>query len=415
MGLANLAEKLGRIMNKINPEILKWAREKAGFSLEEASKKINLGVAYGMTPSQRLNSYEQGEYQPSRSLLTRMAKQYRRPLLLFYLKEPPKVADRGQDFRILPKGYTEENEALVDALLRDIKVRQSIIRNAMLDDEDVKELEYIGSFDKGEDLAKYSDAINHLLNFDVKDYYRNSTKADAFNFLRSCIENLGIFVLLIGDLGSYHTSFETSVFRGFALSDKIAPFIVINDNDSKAAWSFTLIHEFTHLLLGQTGISNSYTDNSIERLCNTVASNILLPENELVSLELDQVESFNDFVNKISQFAEKRNLSNSMVAYRLFLNGVIAEHQWQELQAYFTKKWKESKEKRRQAARASKGGGPSYYVIRKHRLGENLISTVHNMTYEGFLSTVKAGKVLGVTPTRIQNLFDPRLPQGKGS
>jgi len=38
---------------------------------------------------------------------------------------------------------------------------------------------------------------------------------------------VGIFVLLIGDLGSYHTAFDLEVFRGFALSDDIAPFIII--------------------------------------------------------------------------------------------------------------------------------------------------------------------------------------------
>jgi len=395
-------------MTKINPEILRWAREKAGLSLDEASKKINLGEAYGKSPSQRLDSYEKGEGEPSRSLLTRMAKQYRRPLLLFYLKEPPKVANRGQDFRILPKGYTQENDALVDALLRDIKVRQSIIKSAMLEEDEVKELELIGSLDIGDSLAKFTEVITHLLKLDVQDYYRYSRKSDAFNFLRSRVEDMGIFVLLIGDLGSYHTSFDTSVFRGFALSDKMAPFIVINDNDSKAAWAFTLLHELTHLLLGQTGISNSYTDKSIEILCNSVASHVLLPDFELRDLEFNQIVSFNDYVNNISLFAEKRNLSYSMVAYRLYLNELISQSLWQNMHKYFSEKWRESKEKSRQALKTSQGG-PSYYVIRKHRLGENLISTVHSMTYDGQLSTVEAGRVLGVAPTKIQNLFDLRL------
>jgi Zn-dependent peptidase ImmA (M78 family) len=399
-------------MTKINPEILKWARETAGFSLEEASKKINLGPAYGMLPSQRLNSYEQGEDEPSRSLLTRMAKQYRRPLLVFYLKEPPKVADRGQDFRVLPKGYTIENQALVDALLRDIRVRQSIIRNAMLDDKDVKELKFIGSMEQGKNFAEYTDTIKNLLKLDIQEYYRKSTQSEAFNFLRSRLEAIGVFVLLIGDLGSYHTSLDTSVFRGFALSDNIAPFIVINDNDSKPAWSFTLIHEFTHLLLGQTGISSSYANNRIEKLCNSVASHVLLQNYELDSLDLNRIETLSDIAEKISIFAEQRNLSNSMVAYRLFLNDVIVERQWQDLRTFFIKKWIESREKSRQAARTSTSG-PSYYIIRKHRLGENLISTVQNMTFEGQLTTIKAGKVLGVAPTKIQNLFDLRLPQDK--
>jgi Zn-dependent peptidase ImmA (M78 family) len=343
-----------------------------------------------------------------------MAKQYRRPLLVFYLKEPPKRADRGQDFRVLPEGYNEEDLALVDALLRDIKVRQSLVRNAMLDEKVVEELEYVGSFSQDENLGRFTDKVYRLLKLNIQEYYNKSTKLEAFNFLRSRVEDIGVFVLLIGDLGSYHTSFDTSVFRGFALSDNIAPFVVINDNDSKAAWSFTLLHEFTHLLLGQTGISNSYTNTFIEKLCNSVASHVLLPEGELRKLEVDRSDLVEDLILGISQFADHRNLSNSMVAYRLLLEGIILENQWEKLRTYFVSKWVETKEKTRQASRKS-NGGPSYYVIRKHKLGDSLISTVHNMTYDGLLSTVKAGRVLGVSPKRIQNLFDQRLPAGKES
>jgi len=33
------------------------------------------------------------------------------------------------------------------------------------------------------------------------------------------------------------------------------PFIVINDQDARAAWSFTALHEVAHLGLGTTGVS----------------------------------------------------------------------------------------------------------------------------------------------------------------
>ena len=72
-----------------------------------------------------------------------------------------------------------------------------------------------------------------------------------------------MFVLLKGDLGNYRTAIDVEVFRGFAIADDIAPFVVINDNDSKAAWSFTLLHELTHLLLGQTGISGGHRGGDV--------------------------------------------------------------------------------------------------------------------------------------------------------
>ena len=62
---------------------------------------------------------------------------------------------------------------------------------------------------------------------------------------------------LAGDLGSYHTELSADVFRGFAISDKVAPFIVINDKDARAARSFTLVHELAHIWLDESGVSGA--------------------------------------------------------------------------------------------------------------------------------------------------------------
>jgi Zn-dependent peptidase ImmA (M78 family) len=88
----------------------------------------------------------------------------------------------------------------------------------------------------------------------LSDFRSQSSAEEAFSFLRSRAEEVGVFVLLKGDLGSHHTAIDLQTFRGFALADPVAPFVVINDQDSKSAWSFTLIHELAHLWLGQTGV-----------------------------------------------------------------------------------------------------------------------------------------------------------------
>ena len=60
-------------------------------------------------------------------------------------------------------------------------------------------------------------------------------------------------MLLLGDLGSHHSDMNEEVFRGFALADEIAPFVVINDNDATTARSFSLIHELAHIWIGASG------------------------------------------------------------------------------------------------------------------------------------------------------------------
>src|SRR5216684_3626806 len=129
-------------MGAIQPQILTWARETAGLSLEHAAQAIGLKEARGQKGSERLAALEAGTDEPPRPLLLKMAQAYRRPLLVFYLNEPPKTGDRGQDFRTLP-GSERYNPGL-DALIRDIKGRQRLIRS-MLEDTESEPLGFIGS------------------------------------------------------------------------------------------------------------------------------------------------------------------------------------------------------------------------------------------------------------------------------
>ncbi len=116
--------------------------------------------------------------------------------------------------------------------------------------------------------------------------------------LRSKVEAVGIFVLLIGNLGSHHTAISVEAFRGFALADTVAPFIVINDQDAAVAWSFTLLHELAHLWLGKTGVSGRRPDAQIEKFCNDVAALILLPQHELPAIGITNSMDKSEVVDK---------------------------------------------------------------------------------------------------------------------
>src|SRR5690606_25240576 len=106
----------------------------------------------------------------------------------------------------------------------------------------------------------------------------------GFAYLREQAERAGVYVLLIGNLGSHHTSLDVEMFRGFALADEVAPFIVINDQDSEKAWAFTLLHELCHICLGQTVVSGTSAANAVEQFCNDVAGRFFLPRDEVQNL-----------------------------------------------------------------------------------------------------------------------------------
>lgn len=66
-------------MPKVNPSILRWARETAGLTLEDAAEKVGLAEARGVAGSDRLAMLEAGDSEPTRPMLVKMAAQYRRP------------------------------------------------------------------------------------------------------------------------------------------------------------------------------------------------------------------------------------------------------------------------------------------------------------------------------------------------
>lgn len=392
-------------MPRVNPEILVWARKTAGLPPEEAVKRLDISAARGVPAVDRLAALESGVIEPTRPLLVRMSKVYRRPLLTFYMSAPPRKANRGQDFRTLPDDYSESENILIDVLIRKVLARQEIIRALLEDEEETEPLDFVGSMQMSDGTARVIASIKEVLNFDHREFYAQSNPDKAFAFLRAKAEAVGVFVLLIGNLGSHHTGIKLEIFRGFALADKIAPFIVINEQDSHAAWSFTLLHELVHIWLGQTGISSSRSERELERFCNNVAGEILLPPEEIGTLEIQPETPVQDAEELITAFARQRNISNSMVAYTLYQRGAINRPTWIELSEIFRTRWLTAREERQTDTR-EREGGPSYYLIRRHRLGTPLIHLIDRMLASGSLTTSKAGQVLGVKAKNVQNLIE---------
>ena len=386
----------------------------AGLTLDEAARKLQVRDARGVQAIQRLEAIEAGETEPSRALLTRMAKHYRRPLLTFYLSAPPLRGDRGQDFRTLPDDRSEEDEAVLDALIRDVRARQSLLRAAIEDEEEAEPLAFVGSMRLADGVTAVQRSIQSVLDLHIDEFYAARTVDAAFNMLRARSESAGIFILLAGNLGSHHTNIAVEAFRGFTLADPIAPFIIVNDQDARSAWAFTLLHELTHLWLGQTGVSGGVPSREIERFCNDVASDYLLPDDELRSLRIARPWEVEAASATIDGFATPRNLSRSMVAYRLFRRGSITSRQWDELRDRFRQEWLASRERRRETNR-EQAGGANFYVVRRHRLGSHLIDSAARLMAAGALTTSKAARVLGLRPQQMAPLLATSGPLTRAS
>lgn len=392
-------------MPNVSPQVLIWARETAGLSIGAAAHRLGIRNTKALGGDERLKALEEGKDEPTQALLVKMAKTYRRPLLAFYMTKPPRKAERGRDFRTLLHGRTDIDEGLLDALLRDMRMRQSMIRSLMEQEDEAVRVEFVGSVQIAVGVRALAAKIRNSLGISLVAFRELPDAAAAFSYLRDAVEKTGVFVLLAGDLGSHRSALDVDTFRGIALADEFAPVIVINDRDAKTAWSFSLLHELAHLWLGYTGVSGAWAQIATEQFCNDVASEILLPSEELGALPdlgshpLEAVKHF------VTRFAGERNVSNSMVAYRLMRSGVLDESKWHTLQDLFQNLWSQQAAAQKAKNRESEGG-PSYFTVRQHRVGKHLIEFVARMLHDGAISTSKAGRVLGIKPSNVHPLID---------
>jgi Zn-dependent peptidase ImmA (M78 family) len=401
-----------RQFEQINPAILIWARESAGLGIEEAARKLALGDSEKESGEEKLLAFERGDRYPTRNQLGAISKTYRRPLITFYMAVPPPKASRGQDFRSARNEITPREDALLDALLRDIKARQQMVRDILEDLDEATPKKFVSSARIADSAETVAQKISAALHIPPQRSDWGTNPDEFFKQLRAETEKLGTFVLLVGDLGSYHSALSEEVFRGFAVADSVAPFIVINDHDARTARSFTLIHELAHIFIGESGVSGgieSVRENTeagrVEKFCNDVASLVLLPSQfaDRRPPELSSGDKTSAFTY-IETIAKRWMVSEPLVAFRLRSLGWLSSTLYRDLVASYSARWASFKANTKIANR-EKEGGPDYYVLKQNRLGDALLGIVHRTVRENRLTHTRAAKVLGVNPSSVETLL----------
>ena len=241
----------------MNPQVLRWSTQnELAISLEEVFRSSSASTMAYWQRFERLAAMETGEDEPSRSILAKMARSLS-PLLVcvFYLSEPPKKGDRGHDFRRVPGSKEPDYNPELDALIRDQEGRAlSSLSSKTLNP---KKLAFIGSETTATPVDVLAERITKHIKFSLAEFRAKGSSSEAFTYLRSKIEDSEhLLCLCFWGSGEVIILKISDAFRGFAIADSVAPFAVVNDQDAKAAWSFTAVHELVHLWLGATGLGS---------------------------------------------------------------------------------------------------------------------------------------------------------------
>lgn len=388
----------------VNAALLRWARETAGYSLPEAAERAKITAPRGkkifpaLSAADRLAAWENGEDKPSLAQLANLAKAYRRPLITFFLDRPPLRTKSMTDFRTIsgsPKIPTVE----FAAFQRKLNNLHEELKQIVVEEGNAP-LPYVGSQIPEIGVKEMAGILRNSLGLDEDENL--CRRRDYFAYLREKAHNIGIYVLLMGDLGGWQSRISPDEFRGIAIADKYVPLVVINKYDTKAAMLFTLIHELVHIWLGFSGISNndvfgSASTQKLEMFCNAVAAEFLVPED---TLRLRWPSCPENPEKEIRHLAKTFWVSDAVVARRLKDLDMISHTEYERLFAIYQTRWKKLKEKK------NGDKGPAQDVLSRYWLGDKILSTFRNATANGQLTLVEAARALNLSVNRFEKAVE---------
>ena len=260
----------------VNPELLRWARRRAGLSQEELVSRFK-----------KLPEWESEGIQPTWKQLEAFARAVQVPFGYLFLPEPPEERLPITDFRTVDD-TTRKNASpdLLDTLYA-MRRRQAWMREHLVEN-DAEPLAFSGSARLVDDPGAVGLEMRRTIGLDEDWAEGVSSWKDAVNELRRMIELLGVMAIVNGVVGNNtHRRLRVSEFRGFALTDRYAPLIFVNGADAKSAQMFTLAHELAHIWLGEEGLSGFKSllpaGTEVEDWCNRAAAEFLVPSRELHS------------------------------------------------------------------------------------------------------------------------------------
>ncbi len=393
---------------KINFNVAKFLRNKFDFTLEQVVEYAKIKDIKekknqpAITAIQYLKQIEEGSLYPTKTVLESLASLYRVPVLTFFLPQPPVFQDELIDFRTFDSKRPKVDNPVIFAVKRKIKLLQTEL-SRIERENDKRQKRFVGSVLPSTRITDFVATVRECIDFSIEQQKSLRKRDDIFKVIRNHLERIGVFVVQVGDLGSYHTAIQPSEFRGIAISDKYAPLIVINPNDTPSAQLFSLLHEVAHIFLGDTSISNvgmtnSRMDNK-EKICNAFAAEFLLPYAEIQSVvDMKQCDT-KEVLNLATKIGELYRVSNTVAIRRLYDAKKITYEMFNEANKIISANFKKNK------TLLKTDGGPSKNIIDKARLGGRTIQAINFATEQNLLSPVAAAAILGVNVGRLYKVI----------
>lgn len=290
----------------ITPAVVKWARERAGYSIEDATRVFK-----------KIAAWEAGETAPTYAQLEQMAERFKCPVALFFFPTPPAMPSVEQSFRTLSNEDIAAIPRTVRIFLRRGQAMQ--INLAELNDGKnpvpnliTRDLQV--SVDTS--LDRIASEVRAYLGVSIEEQASWKSVEKALDAWRDVFAQFGIFV--------FKDAFHARNYFGFCLYDDEFPIIYVNNSSTKTRQIFTLFHELGHLLFHTSGIDIvddqliprlAGSEQKIEIVCNGLAARILVPDDVLDSMLKGVAPNRDSATDLANYFGVSRE-----VIYRKFLD-----------------------------------------------------------------------------------------------
>ena len=371
----------------VNPEVLRWARERSGLTTAEVAKKMNKSA-------ESVENWEAGGSAPTYVQLEKLAYQvYKRPVAVFFFPEPPGEADKIAEFRTLPES---EREGLSDDTRYAVRLAEAMktaLRelNEGANPSNRKIFRDIHATldDSPGNLAA---EVRSYVGVSVDDQAGWASDEKAFERWRATVEDVGIYV--------FKRSFKQKAVSGFSLIDDEFPVIYLNNGTSFTRQTFTLWHEVAHLLLHTNGVTkedDSFIEllrgesRSIEVLANKFAGEFLVPSDDFD--EVIEAPPYSD--EYFASLAGRYHVSREVVLRKHLDRGLVS-------QVFYEERAEDWNDQYRGKTVGSTGG--SYYNNQGVYLSRKFLELAFGRYYQGRIDLEQLSDYLNVKARNIPGL-----------
>lgn len=371
----------------VTPEVVAWARERAGFSVDAAAADFR-----------KIAEWEAGEAFPSYHQLERMAEKFQVPVAVFFFPAPPDLPPIEETFRTLGPDQIAEIPSRIRLLLRKARTFQMGLEELHVGRNPAGRLITRDlAFRPTDQIEEIAAQVRAYLGVTMEQQFAWGDAGTALEEWRKVLLRVGVYV--------FKDQFREPDYSGFCLYDDEFPIIYVNNTTAKTRQIFTLFHELAHLLFHTSGVDTTGDgfvdelagdDRRIEIICNRMAACLLVPEETFDATFAGQAPTEATATDLAQLFSVSREF-----IFRKFLDRDLITPAEYDRAA------------RRWAEQGQRGSGGDHYNTKIAYLGTEYINLAFRRFYQNRIDYNQLSDILDTKPknlTRLEEYVSRRTP-----